>query len=170
MKRLIGFVSLLALVVAPAGVAAQRPAATPDLAARCQEKQGAIRETLQSIVDRSKERADGFKEIAERVEAYAETIEPNPQASEIEQQAQAVEARRGALDTSLDTLSADELRCQDPTASIGRLRTDVGTVNKALKEYRAAIRNLIVTTRQAALAAQRTPSPTPSTTPPPRLP
>jgi hypothetical protein len=109
-----------------------------------------------------------FTDIATRVKTYyITTVVPNGQTvANYDTLVGAIATKQAAVQTALDKSSAEaaafSCTSADPKAQVTEFRTDMRGVKTALKEYRTAIKDLIVGIHSVTGATDRT---TPSVTP-----
>ena len=122
----------------------------------CQKKQNAIQKRSRQLVMTAENMLAKFSRIEERVKTYysdkavpAGKTVANYDAlvSEITAQKETVRAN---LDKALASSANFSCNSDNPKGQLSQFRTDMQAVKKSLKEYRTAIKNLIVAVRTAS--------------------
>ncbi len=130
----------------------------------CQAHENVIQTRLQSLSKMANGMLSTFDTIAKRAtEYYANTVVPGGNSvSNYDELVSAIQTKRSLVsdDLTVTQNDADNFLCTgiDPRGNLRQFRIDMQEVKKSLKEYRTAIKNLIVAVR--TVVSEETPTPT----------
>lgn len=119
----------------------------------CQAKQNAIKKRSDQLVKMTNNMLDKFDKIATRVETYyTDVVVPSGKTvSNYDALLADIAAKKTAVQTALTKAQTDaqafDCTGSDPKGQLTQFREDMQSVKKALKDYRTAIKNLIVAVR-----------------------
>lgn len=158
--RAVTLLGLSGLLILPVHAATGASAAAGTDIDRCQSRSAEFDKGLGHITDSSRQLADFFATTESHVETYYGQVAGSGLAvANFPALVKVVAEKRTAVDAAIAKVAGEKIICsQSPTAAIAKLGGDVGQINKSLKEYRAAIRNVIVAVRTKSQAGQ-TPAP-----------
>lgn len=112
----------------------------------CQEREDHISSSMTGAASRGQEKITLFTKIAERTEAFYAS--KGKVLSNYDDLVAAVTSEKAAAQSAVDTVSAgsDDFKCDsdNPKATANLFKVDVKAMNEALKNYRTAVKNLIV--------------------------
>lgn len=112
----------------------------------CEKREKAIQNIMARMSDRGTKQLDVFNKISDRVQAFY--TEKGKTLSNYDALVADVSAKQEAAQTAVGNLNggSGEFECDgdNPKAVVESLKEDLHTMNEALKEYRTAIKNLIV--------------------------
>jgi hypothetical protein len=112
----------------------------------CQNRQKAITNIMSRIADRGQKQLDLFSTIATRVETFY--TDKGKTLSNYDALVTAVNDKKAAAQTTVDTIKTDStgFSCDsnDPKGSIATFKTALKSEIQALKDYKTAVKNLIV--------------------------
>lgn len=127
---------------------------------RCQAKEKAITNIMTRIADRGQRQLDLFSTIANRVEGFYE--EKGKTLNNYDNLVADVDAKKAAAQTAVDEIKATDtsFKCDgdNPHGVIDGFRESLKKEIAALKEYRTAVKNLIVGVKSAQSAEVQTPA------------
>ena len=152
---------LLSLVLATSVFAVGKPDGVDNLRAEshltdaklksCQARENAIQNRSTHLVDLVTNMETKFEKIAKRVQDYyTSTVIPQSKTvSNYDTLVKDIQAKREAVQVTLIKVHQDEAlnfdcTVSDPKAQMTQFREDMQAVKSALKDYRTAIKNLIV--------------------------
>ncbi len=121
----------------------------------CQNREAAIQKRSTQLTKLVKNMTTNFDGIAARVEKYYtnKVLPSGKTVANYDALVADITAKKNAAKTALDKADADAaaFNCasDDPKAQLTQFRTDMQTVKQDLKDYRTAIKNLIVAVRTA---------------------
>lgn len=121
----------------------------------CQNRESAIHKRSESLTSMAKNMEIKFDHIASRVETYytEKSVPAGRVVADYDQLIAAIQAKKDqvALDLAKANSDSSLFSCNgdDPKGQIQLFHDDMKNVKKALKEYRAAINDLIVSVRSA---------------------
>jgi predicted nucleic acid-binding Zn-ribbon protein len=130
----------------------------------CQNKQNAIQQRSNQLVEMARNMLNKFDRIASRVEQYYtnKVASSGKTVSNYDTLVAEISAKKSAVQTDLDkaTSSAKAFNCasDNPKGQLNQFRTDMRAVKSDLREYRIAIKNLIVAIRSVVGATESSPS------------
>lgn len=112
----------------------------------CQEREDHISSSMTGAASRGEDKISLFTKIAERTEAfYAAKGKVLANYNEL---VAAVNSQKAAAQTAVDTVkaSSDDFKCDsdNPKGTANLFKVDVKAMNDALKNYRSAVKDLIV--------------------------
>jgi hypothetical protein len=112
----------------------------------CENRHKAISNIMGRIADRGQKQLDLFSTIATRTETFY--TNKGKTLSNYDALVAAVNAKKAAAQTTVDSTKADStgFTCDsaDPQGSISQFKTDLKSEIQALKDYKTAVKNLIV--------------------------
>lgn len=112
----------------------------------CKNREKSINNRLNNIATRGQRQMKVFDTIATRVEKFAQ--DKNAEPSNYSDLVSAVSSQKAAAQSTVDKIKADSVsfKCDgtDPKGALSVFKTDLKSEVSALKEYRTAIKNLIV--------------------------
>ncbi len=159
----------------PSAVASARAQAATKLAEAklksCQNREAALQKRSDQLVRMATNMQDTFTAIATRVKTYyTETVIPSGKTvSNYDTLVADIATKQAAVGTALAKSQSDALAfsctSEDPKGQLTQFRTDMQAVKSALKEYRTAVKNLIVAVRSVTGTTQSSASPTTSPSP-----
>jgi hypothetical protein len=121
----------------------------------CQAHQKVINATMQRIAARGQRHLAVFDKISTRVENFAETKAKKP--SNYDALVSDVNAKKDAAQSALDKIKSDSVsfKCDgtDPKGVASSFKADLKSEIAALKDYKTALKNLIVGVKSANSAA-----------------
>jgi predicted nucleic acid-binding Zn-ribbon protein len=126
----------------------------------CQNKQNAIQQRSNQLVEMAQNMLAKFDRIASRVEQYYtnKVASSGKTVSNYDTLVAEISAKKSAVQTDLDkaTSSAKTFNCasDNPKEQLNQFRTDMRLVKSDLREYRIAIKNLIVAIRSVIGATE----------------
>ncbi len=137
----------------------------------CQAKEGAVKTRMNNLLRMTNNMMSVFGNITARVEEFyqAKVIPSGKIVSNYDTLVQAVQNKKDAAQTALDKASLDsqQFSCENdnPKSSLVTFRKDMLAVKSALKEYRTAVKNLIVAVHSVTATMEKeklsgTPKPT----------
>jgi len=134
----------------------------------CQNRENAIQTRSKQLTKTAENMLTTFDKIAERVEQYytSKVVPSGKTVPNYDALVADITSKKQTVQTDLDKATADAtaFSCtgNDPKGQLTQFRTDMQTVKKDLKEYRTAIKNLIVAVRKVTGTTNSSPSPTSS--------
>lgn len=112
----------------------------------CQEREDHINSSMTGAASRGQEKITLFTKIAERTEAFY--ISKGKVLSNYNDLVAAVNSQNAAAQSAVDTVKAgsDDFKCDgdNPKAIANLFKIDIQAMNDALKNYRTAVKDLIV--------------------------
>ncbi len=112
----------------------------------CQEREDHINDSMSRAASRGQEKINLFTVIAERTEAFY-ALKGKVLAG-YDDLVTALNSKKAAAQAAVDTVKAgsDDFKCDsdNPKAAANLFKIDVHAMNDALKDYRTAVKNLIV--------------------------
>lgn len=112
----------------------------------CQERENHINDNLSSIATRGQERLDLFSTIAQRTETFYKS--KGKILASYDALVAAVNTQKVAAQTAVDAVISGSVsfKCDgdDPKGTASEFKTKVQVMNSALKDYRTAVKTLIV--------------------------
>ncbi len=112
----------------------------------CREREGHINDNMSSLATRGQERLDLFATITERTETFYKN--KGKTLANYDALVAAVGAKKAAAQAAVDAVisSSVSFKCDgtDPKGVAAEFKSKVKAMNTALKEYRSAVKNLIV--------------------------
>ena len=112
----------------------------------CQGHEDRINDSMSRAASRGQEKIDLFTEIAERTEAFY--VLKGKVLVGYDDLVAALNNQKAAAQAAVDTVKAgsDDFKCDgdNPKAAAKLFKIDVQAMNDALKDYRTAVKNLIV--------------------------
>src|SRR3989344_5038514 len=112
----------------------------------CQEREDHISSSMTGAASRGEEKIALFTKIAERTEAFY--VYKGKVLSNYADLVAAVNTAKAAAQAAVDTVKAgsDDFKCDgdNPKAAAKLFKIDIQAMNDALKDYRTAVKNLIV--------------------------
>ena len=127
----------------------------------CQNRENAIQTRSKQLTKTAENMLTTFDKIAERVEQYytAKVVPSGKTVADYDALVADIAAKKQTVQTDLDKATADAtaFSCtgNDPKGQLTQFRTDMQTIKKDLKEYRTAIKNLIVAVRSVTGTTER---------------
>jgi len=171
------FLTLLAVtLLAPSLVVAQRapaPSPTPSFNPEaCKEREAAIRDRSRQLAERAEQAREKIGQINDRVIEYNEqkAFPAGARVANFAALRADIEKKDEASKNNLEKLKGiEEFSCgaDQPKATLVAHKAATTATYRSLREYRSAVRNLLVTVRTADSFARR-PTPTPESTEKPR--
>lgn len=141
----------------------------------CQNREKAIQQRSNQLAKMAKNMLTTFEKIANRVEQYytSKVVPSGKTVSNYDALMAEIASKKEVVQTALNkvTTGAEAFSCtsDDPKGQLTQFRTDMQAVKQGLKDYRTAIKNLIVAIRslqgQAASSPNSSPSPSPTISP-----
>ncbi len=117
----------------------------------CQNREKAIQNIMARISDRGNKQLDVFTKISDRVQAFY--TEQGNTLSNYDALVAEVNAKKEAARTAVDVVhdGSHEFKCdgKNPKAVADSFKEDLKAMNAALKEYKTAVKNLIVGVKSA---------------------
>lgn len=193
LKRRVAAISLISFgiagALAPNLMLAQNtdPSARPSMAAAvrertqarleeaklkvCQKREAAIQQRSTRLVTQATKMQEKFASIAQRVQAYyvdksapaGKTVaDYDALITTIADKQSAVQAAATQAQTTAQSFACEG---EDPKGQLKQFRADMQSVKRALKEYRTAVKDLIVAVRSVTGTDNRSTSPSPEVTP-----
>ena len=112
----------------------------------CQEREDRINDSMSRAASRGQEKINLFTKIAERTEAFYAS--KGKVLAGYDDLVTALNAKKTAAQAAVDTVKAgsDDFKCDgdNPKAVAKLFKIDVHAMNDTLKDYRTAVKNLIV--------------------------
>lgn len=112
----------------------------------CQKREGHINDNMSTLAIRGQERLDLFTTIAERTETFYKN--KGKTLANYDALVTAVGAKKAAAQTAVDAVISNSVsfKCDgsDPKGVAAEFKSKVKAMNSALKDYRSAVKNLIV--------------------------
>ena len=112
----------------------------------CQEHEDKINNHMDAIAERGQKKIDLFSTIADRTKTFY--LSKGKVLSNYDELVAAVDAKKAAAQAAVDTVISSSVTfdCDgdDPKGTAGEFKTKVKTMNDALKEFKTAVKNLIV--------------------------
>lgn len=127
----------------------------------CQNRENAIQTRSKQLAKTAENMLTTFDKIAERVELYytSKVVSSGKTVANYDALVADIAAKKQIVQTDLDKATADAtaFSCtgSDPKGQLTQFRTDMQQVKKGLKEYRTAIKNLIVAVRSVTGTTER---------------
>lgn len=127
----------------------------------CQNKENAIQKRSKQLAKTAENMLTKFDQIASRVEQYytAKVVPSGKTVANYDALVADIAAKKQIIRTDLNKATADatSFSCtgNDPKGQLTQFRTDIQQVKKDLKEYRTAIKNLIVAVRSVTGTTER---------------
>lgn len=157
-------------ILAAPPVATPRPAPTlsPGRMRACEARQDAVKNRLNSLINMASNMLDVFSNIAGRVENYYTTVvvPSGKTVSNYDALVSDIGAKKTAVTDAWTKAQTDAnaFACAsgDPRQLLLQFRLDMIATKTALKDYRTAIRNLIVAVHRVAPEASVSPKPSAS--------
>lgn len=119
----------------------------------CQNKEAAIQKRDDQLTKMAENMLTKFDSIAARVETYytSKVVPSGKTVTNYDALVAEIATKKSAVQTALDKASTDAaaFSCtgNDPKGQLTQFRTDMQAVKQSLKDYRTAIKNLIVAIR-----------------------
>lgn len=116
----------------------------------CQAKESAIKKRMKQLIKLATTMQEKFDAIAGRVEEYyaSKVVPSGKTVANYDSLVADIQTKKGAVQTALTTAQghAGSFACDgnDPKGQLTQFREDMQAVKSALKDYRTAIKNLIV--------------------------
>ena len=180
----VGVLLFSAVTVNSVGAASNRPTAVNSAATNgqanaetrlteaklkvCQNRENAIETRSKQLTKAAGNMLTTFDKIAERAEQYytAKVVPSGKIVANYDALVAEIASKKQTVQTDLDKATADAtaFSCtgNDPKGQLTQFRTDMQQVKKDLKEYRTAIKNLIVAIRSLTGQTESSPNPTSS--------
>lgn len=134
----------------------------------CQARENAIKTRMNSLINLVDNMETKFSSISARVEDYytSKVVPSGKSVSNYDTLVSDIQTKKDAVGTSISVAKTDvsNFNCNstDPKADLTKFREDMQSVKKALKDYRTAIKKLIVAVRSVVGEENETsPTPTP---------
>lgn len=112
----------------------------------CQDREDKINNHMDDIAERGQKKIDLFSTIAERVKSFY--LSKGKVLSNYDELVASVETKKAAAQAAVDEVIAGSVTfdCEgdDPKGVASEFKTQVQAMNDALKEFRTAVKNLIV--------------------------
>lgn len=112
----------------------------------CNEREDKINKHMDTVASRGQSKLDLFTKIAERVKSFY--VSKGKTLSNYEDLVAAVNAKKASAQATVDAVISHSVTfdCDgdDPKGAAGGFKSKVKDMNSALKEYRTAVKNLIV--------------------------
>ncbi len=112
----------------------------------CQNREKAIQNIMIRLSDRGTRQLDVFTKISERTQAFY--AEKGKTLSNYETLVANVEAKKAAAEAAVETVKngSTEFECdgENPKAVVDSFKENLKSMNSALKEYKTAVKDLIV--------------------------
>jgi len=127
----------------------------------CQAKEDRINKRMEQLEDLAANMFQKFDAIALRVEEYyaSKVVSSGKTVENYNSLVADIEAKKVLVQTNLSSAksNAGSFSCSgnDPKGQLTQFRVDMQTVKKSLKDYRTAIKNLIVAVRSVTGETQR---------------
>jgi len=172
-----GALFLSAVTVNSVGAASNRPTAVNSAATNgqtngeqklteaklkaCQNRENAIQTRSKQLTKTAENMLTTFDKIAGRVEQYytSKIVPAGKTVANYDALVADITSKKTTVQTDLDKATADTaaFSCtgNDPKGQLTQFRTDMQQVKKDLKEYRTAIKNLIVAVRSVTGTTER---------------
>lgn len=134
----------------------------------CQNRENAIQTRSKQLIKMAENMLTTFDKIVSRAEEYytSKVVPSGKTVSNYDALVADIATKKQTTQTDLDKATADAtaFSCtgNDPKGQLTQFRTDMQTVKKDLKDYRTAIKNLIVAVRSVIGTTESSPSPTSS--------
>lgn len=128
----------------------------------CQNKEAAIQRRDDQLTKMAENMLVKFDSIATRVETYYtdKAVPAGKTISNYDALVAEIAAKNSAVQVELDQATADaaafDCASDDPKGQLTQFRTDMQAVKQALKDYRTAIKNLIVAIRSVTGTTEST--------------
>lgn len=127
----------------------------------CQVREYAIKKRATRLTQLATNMENNFDKHAQRVEEYytSKVVPSGKTVANYDSLVADIQAKKTAVATALSTAQTDanNFSCtgDDPKGQLTQFRKDMQAVKKALKDYRASIKNLIVAVRSVTGATER---------------
>ncbi|MBI2592027.1 hypothetical protein HYW36_00955 [Candidatus Saccharibacteria bacterium] len=112
----------------------------------CQEREDKINDSMARIGERGQNKIDLFSAIADRTKSFY--VSKSKVLANYDALVAAVEAKKAAAQTAVDTVISTSVtfdcEADDPKGTASEFKTNVKAMHDALKQYRTAVKNLIV--------------------------
>lgn len=128
----------------------------------CQARENAIKKRAERLGKLATNMREKFEAIAGRVEEYytSKVVPSGKTVANYDTLIADIQTKKGAVQTALSQAqsTAASFVCSgdDPKGQLAQFRNDMRAVKSALKDYRTAIKNLIVAVRSVTGATERT--------------
>lgn len=138
----------------------------------CQAKEKAIKKRAKRLGGLAANMQNKFDSIAARVREYYTTkvVPSGKTVANYDSLVADIQTKKGAVQTALTQVqaTADSFACDsnDPKGQLAQFRAEMRAVKSALKDYRTAIKNLIVAVRSVTGATERSNTASPKPTKP----
>jgi len=155
----------------PTGTPVLKRQLTQERLRSCEARQEAIRTRMNSLLRMSTNMTEKFDATAQRVRNfYTNTVLPGGKSlSNYDALVADIDAKKAQVGTDLtaaqNQVGAFNCSGEDPKGNLNQFRVGMQGVKNGLKNYRVAIKNLIVAVRRLAPKGTSAPIPTPTTTP-----
>src|SRR3989344_5876315 len=112
----------------------------------CQAHEDKINSHMDAIAERGQKKIDLFSTIADRTKTFY--LSKGKVLSNYDELVAAVDAKKAAAQAAVDVVISSSVtfdcECDDPKGTASEFKTKVKAMNDALKEFKTAVKNLIV--------------------------